>query len=95
MPIGQTSLHAVVDQDGAAILDVQRSQISTLNATGAYVWQALNRGELVEGIVAKISRETGVPTATVKEDVLRFLETLKEAKLWTSDAEAENDSRTE
>jgi hypothetical protein len=74
-------LHSVVDQDGAAILDIDRGLISTLNTTGAYVWQGLERGELVETIVASLARETGEEPALVERDVRDFLSTLKQEHL--------------
>jgi hypothetical protein len=74
-------IHAVVDQDGAAILDIARGLISTLNPTGAYVWQGLGRGETVESIVANLVRETGEDTLVVERDVYEFVETLKDNHL--------------
>ena len=74
-------LHTVVDQDGAAILDIQRSQISTLNPTGSYVWQGLQRGETVESIVTNLAREAGEERITVERDVRAFIESLKEQHL--------------
>jgi hypothetical protein len=74
-------LHTVVDQDVGAILDIERGQITTLNSHGTFVWQALQRGEEVESIVAKISLDSGEATLTVERDVRRFLESLKESRL--------------
>jgi hypothetical protein len=74
-------LHTVVDQDGGAILDIERGQITTLNSHGTFVWQALQSGEEVESIVAKISLESGEATLTVERDVRRFIESLKENRL--------------
>jgi hypothetical protein len=74
-------LHSVVDQDGAAILDIDRGLISTLNTTGAYVWQGLERGELVETIIANLARETGEEPASVERDVRDFLGSLEREHL--------------
>lgn len=74
-------LHSVVDPDGAAILDIDRGLISTLNPTGAYVWQALQRGEAVETIVTNLARETGEQATTVERDVRDFIGRLKEQHL--------------
>jgi hypothetical protein len=74
-------LRTVVDQDGAVILDIRRGQITTLNATGALVWQALERGEDVESIVAEISRESGEAALTVEGDVRGFIQSLNEIDL--------------
>ena len=79
---GETpQLHAVIDQDGAAILDIDRGQITTLNATGAFVWQAIERGDAIESIVRTISRETGEPALTVEYDVRGFVQSLREKNL--------------
>ncbi|HEY4380131.1 MAG TPA: PqqD family protein [Acidobacteriaceae bacterium] len=74
-------LHTVVDQDGAAILDIQRGLISSLNPTGAYVWQALQRGETVETVITNLARETGEERITVERDVHDFIESLREQHL--------------
>ena len=41
------NLKAIVNEDGAVILDIDHDLMSTLNPTGAYVWQGLQRGETV------------------------------------------------
>lgn len=81
MAIGHTRLHAVVDQDGAAILDIERGSISTLNSTGAYIWQGLERGESFETIVANLVRESGEEKPIVECDVREFIESLREKYL--------------
>lgn len=70
-------LHTVIDRDGGTILDIDQGQITTLNPTGAFVWQALKRGEAVESIVAGISLDSGEPAPTVDRDVRGFIETLR------------------
>jgi hypothetical protein len=79
--IGTKHLHTVADQDGAAILDVKQGLISTLNPTGAYVWQGLQRGDSVEAIIRNLARETGEDPTVVGPDVRQFLETLEESRL--------------
>jgi hypothetical protein len=73
----QAELKAVTTPDGAAILDGRRGTISTLNPTGAYVWQALQRGEDAEAIALNLARETGVAADVVRHDVQLFVEALK------------------
>jgi len=70
-------LNAIANEDGAAILDAQSGTISTLNSSGAFVWQALERGEAVENIVANIARETTEKLETVRKDVLAFINALE------------------
>ncbi len=76
-----THLQTITNQDGAAILDMDRNRISMLNSTGALVWQALERGELVDTIIANLARETGGDFAVVDRDVRKFLDTLKQKHL--------------
>jgi hypothetical protein len=71
------NLRSVANQDGAAILDARRGTISTLNATGAYVWRELERGESVEQIVASLARETEMSIDAVERDVQAFVEALR------------------
>jgi hypothetical protein len=70
-------LRAVVNQDGAVILDSESGTISTLNATGAIVWQALERGESVAAIAADLARMTGEPLEAMREDVITFIDALR------------------
>jgi putative NADH-flavin reductase len=81
MTVASSHLHTVVDSDGAAILDMKRGLISTVNATGAFVWQALRRGETVSAVITNLVRETGEDVTTVERDVLDFIESLKEQHL--------------
>ena len=79
-----SQLHAVVDQDGAAILDVDRGLVSTLNPIGAYVWQQLERGETVEAVVAHLASETGEDIEVIMRDVREFVVALREKHLLRS-----------
>ena len=74
-------LHAVVDLDGAAILDIERGLISALNPTAAFVWLGLERGETVDTIATNLARETGEDAITVERDVREFIESLKKQRL--------------
>lgn len=74
-------ISTMVNRDGAAILDTKVGTISTLNPTGAYVWQALERGEDMEMITANLVRETGEQMDTVKNDVQEFIDALKKQHL--------------
>jgi len=70
-------LNAIANEDGAVILDAHSGTISTLNSSGAFVWQALERGEAVENIVANLARETTEKLETVRKDVLAFINALE------------------
>lgn len=74
-------LRSIANHDGAAILDAQAGRISTLNSTGAFVWQGLGRGEHLEAIAADLARMTGKPVEAVKDDVAAFIEALEKQDL--------------
>ena len=69
-------LHVVFDRDGGAILDIAAGRISTLNSTGAFIWDRLRRSEPLELIVASLAKETGEFAAIVERDVKEFIEEL-------------------
>jgi hypothetical protein len=54
----------VVDQDGAVILDIPRNAMTTLNSTGAYIWQRLNQGMSLDAIVAQLANDTDTSSVT-------------------------------
>jgi len=78
-------LRSIVDHDGAVILDIQHNAATPLNSTGAYIWQRLEQGMLVDDIVAQLARETNTEIEIVAADVDRFLEKLKSRHLLTHD----------
>jgi hypothetical protein len=75
------NLKVVVNEDGAAILDIGQDSISTLNPTGACVWQGLDRGESVETIVANLARDNGEDPLLVERDVCDFIKDLEQKRL--------------
>lgn len=78
MPISPVQFRTVVNDDGAVVLDTTLGTISALNRTGSYIWQALQRGESFEAIVAGLVRETGAAQDLVQSDVREFLEELEQ-----------------
>ena len=81
MVTDNSHLRTIVNEDGAAVLDTVRGTISTLNTTGAYIWQALERGEREEAIVEGLARETGSPQEVIRQDVDTFIAALQEHKM--------------
>lgn len=77
----RTPLRTVINEDGAAVLDMPSGTITTLNPTGSYIWQALQRGETAETIAANLARETGEALDVVQGGVASFLAELKEHDL--------------
>jgi hypothetical protein len=75
------NLKAIVSEDGAVILDIEHDLMSTLNPTGAYVWQGLQRGETIDTIIANLSRDTGEESLLVEPDVREFVAELQQKHL--------------
>jgi hypothetical protein len=59
------------------ILDIPRNTITTLDSTGAYVWERLQRGLQVDAIVRELAHDTGAEESVVAKDVDQFMEQLK------------------
>lgn len=74
-------LCAIVNQDGAAILNSTAGTITTLNSTGAFVWQGLQRGEDVGVLTQNLVQETGGDPDTIRQDLLEFIDTMKAGKI--------------
>lgn len=77
----KNSLRTLVTDDGAAILNTRSGQITTLNSTGAYIWQALEQGQDIPTITALLVRETGEEPSVVEQGVSLFLAELNEYRL--------------
>jgi hypothetical protein len=63
------------------ILDIAADEMTTLNATGGYVWARLREGVTVEQIAADLAKETGQDPAAVATDVYEFIGQLTEKHL--------------
>ena len=74
-------LRAVVNHDGAAILDLKSGTNLTLTSTGAVIWQSLERGEDTETIAQSLVGQTGEDIVAVRKDVADFVEALKKQNL--------------
>jgi len=77
-------LRSIVDHDGAVILDIPRNRMTTLNPTGAYIWQRLIEGMDIDSIIAELARETKAEETAVANDVSAFMEDLKSRHLVTT-----------
>lgn len=77
-------LRSIVDHDGAVILDIPANRMTTLNPTGAYIWQRLKEGMPPDVIVAELARDTCTERSVVEMDVAAFFEQLKAKHLVTS-----------
>jgi hypothetical protein len=74
-------LRTATTADGAVVLDTRRGTITTLNSTGAFVWEALERGEDLHTIVKSLARETNTHIDSFEQDVRDFIDVLRERQL--------------
>jgi len=74
-------VRSIIDGDGAVILDLEHDSMLTLNATGGYVWNKLQQGEMIDDIIRKLAQETLTDVAIVERDVRDFLDQLKAKRL--------------
>jgi hypothetical protein len=79
-----SNVRSIVDHDGAVILDIPRNAMITLDATGAYVWERLQRGLQIDAIVAELVRDTGADEVMIARDVDAFMDQLKSRHLVTT-----------
>jgi hypothetical protein len=75
------NIRSIVDHDGAVILDIPSNTMTTLDSTGAYVWERLQRGLQVDAIVRELAHDTGAEESVVGKDVEEFMEQLKSSHL--------------
>jgi len=76
-----SNLRTVINPDGAAILDIQGNQITTLNSTGGFIWQRLQQGLSVEQVIHDLATESDTDPAIVEKDVHSFVEQLQSKQL--------------
>jgi Coenzyme PQQ synthesis protein D (PqqD) len=76
-------LRSIVSQDGAVILDIPHNALTTLNSTGAYIWERLQRGISSDAIAVELARDTGIDESTVAKDIDEFIEQLQAKHLAT------------
>ena len=81
MTLPDSQLRSIVTPDGAAILDIARNQITTLNSTGAFVWARLERGFSVEQAIHDLAVESSAAPEVVERDVHTFIEQLRSKQL--------------
>jgi 6-phosphogluconate dehydrogenase (decarboxylating) len=73
----------VSDRDGAAVLDVSRNQITTLNSTGGFIWEKLQDGRTVAEAIQDLANECNTDSVIVEAGVHNFLEQLRSERLFT------------
>lgn len=81
MRTDHSHLRTVTNRDGAVILNDTTGTITALNSTGAFVWQALERGEDSDMIAKDLARETGGQVEALKRDVREFVQALNDRQV--------------
>jgi hypothetical protein len=75
------NLYSVVDNDGAVILDIAHNTLTTLDATGAYIWHRIEQGVRPEAIIASLAQDTGEDPEVIRNDLDEFLGSLRSSQL--------------
>ncbi|MDE1161205.1 MAG: PqqD family protein [Acidobacteriaceae bacterium] len=76
-----THIRSVINSDGAALFDLKRGTLTTLNPTGALLWQGLERGDDEDKLVALLAQDTQLSTEDIRTDVRAFVRQLREQSL--------------
>jgi hypothetical protein len=76
-----TDVCAVIDDDGAVLLDVRGGKYFSLNGVGALIWQELAAGKAPSDIATQLSARFGVPAVDVQSDVDEFITRLRSKRL--------------
>ena len=77
MSSSSISLRSVVNSDGAAILDVARNQITTLNSTAGFIWDRLQNGRTADEAIRDLALECNTDPSVVEPGVRTFVEQLR------------------
>jgi hypothetical protein len=77
MRFSENALRSVINVDGAMVLDIDHDRIVSLNCTGGFVWERLQKRVPIDQIIRDLANETGAALHTVDADVRAFLEELK------------------
>jgi hypothetical protein len=74
-------------KDGQAVLlDLTRKQYHRLNATGGFIWRALERGDEADAVVRALCEEFDVSEESARASLARFASGLVEMGLLAEDA---------
>jgi hypothetical protein len=78
----QPHVQAVVDEEGAVLLDLRRGKYFAMNGVAAEIWSGLEAGRSVPEIEAHLVRTyDGVPPETIRADVAAFVARLARESL--------------
>lgn len=71
----------IENDSGAALLDVKQGLCFSLNPVGARIWGMLKLRHHIDDIVARLVVDFGLPYEQLHQDLLEFIEGLKQARL--------------
>lgn len=83
MPVVKSDLRSLVTAEGATILDYEADELTTLNATGGYIWAQIRDGVTIGAIVDDLVQRTGQDPLVISNDVDEFLNHLASRHLLT------------
>lgn len=78
--ISKNVLWRVVDGE-VVLADPDNDEYSYLNSTGAEIWQMIAKGNGLDEIVEKLSKEYATPAETIKKDTQTIIKDLVKSKL--------------
>jgi hypothetical protein len=82
MVIVPRHIRAIVNHDGAVILDISADRFFSLDPIGAYIWKRLFEGDPLDRIASGLATETGVDVAVALVDVQEFFTELSNKHLF-------------
>lgn len=69
-------VQSVTENGETMLLDTRVEQFLALNATGAFIWERLQRGDSIASIVEALVKTTGADAVEVERDTREFIEGL-------------------
>lgn len=76
-----STARAVVNGDGAILIDSEQGIMFSLNPTGGLIWSGLTEKLPTTAISRRLSEECGVPERQADQDVTEFLSILEKNRL--------------
>ena len=75
------SVREIVNQDGAALLDIRQGLCFSINPVGTRIWEMLKKEYALEQIAQELQAEFSLPNRRIENDVAEFVEQLARCKL--------------
>jgi hypothetical protein len=78
-------VRAVIDDDGAVLLDIRKGTYFSLNPMAVEIWRHLEAGRSVPEMEGRLQDTFDAPAAVLREDLGRFLAQLRDSQLIDGD----------